>query len=230
MLSWSRPLGPDASFSTNYVAPAYVALSCIIIFLLLAGTQALHCPICAKNRHGFCFPHNERIKKHSKLVCFDLHHSLLVKVIKIRCENCRCCAHFVLLGVNNVFHLVTGQLKDGLEVCIDDKRCLSTTLYWLNLIFACFELGTGSIGALTWSRLGCKAPSVAQGFLRWKVTEAPITKMLLGIVFFNIWKQMRDAGNWCIVILLIKLIGHRLVDFTADHQRMSSATFIIKER
>ena len=39
---------------------------------------------------------------------------------------------------------------------------------------------------------------------------------------------MRDAGNWCIVILLIKLIGHRLVDFTADHQRMSSATFVIK--
>ena len=84
------------------------------------------------------FPHNERIMKLSKRVCSDLHHSLLVKVIKIRCEDCRCYAHFVLLGVGGVFHLATGLLKDGLEVRIDDERCLSTTLALIKFDFRLF--------------------------------------------------------------------------------------------
>ena len=35
---------------------------CIIIFLLLAGTEVLYRPICLENRHDFCFPHDERVK------------------------------------------------------------------------------------------------------------------------------------------------------------------------
>ena len=42
---------------------ADVAPSGIIIFLLLAGTEALHPPICSKNLHVLCFSHNERVKK-----------------------------------------------------------------------------------------------------------------------------------------------------------------------
>ena len=50
-------------FTLYKLVTADVSLSCIIIFLLLAGTKALHCLIRPENRHDFCFPHNERVKK-----------------------------------------------------------------------------------------------------------------------------------------------------------------------
>ena len=107
---------------------ADVAPSGIIIFFLLADTQTLHRAICRENRDDFCFVHNERVKELGYRVLFDFHHSSLVKVIQTRCEDGRCCAHFVLLGVSCVLHPATGRFKNGLKVRIDDEWCFSTIL------------------------------------------------------------------------------------------------------
>ena len=42
---------------------ADVASRGIIIFLLLAGTEALHRPICFENHDDFRLPHNKRVKE-----------------------------------------------------------------------------------------------------------------------------------------------------------------------
>ena len=46
------------------------------------------------------------------------------------------------------------------------------------------------------------------------------------------WLYLRtngDAGDWRIVILLVKKIGNTLVGFTANYQRMASGAFVIKK-
>ena len=69
-------------FTIYKLVTADVAPSCIIIFLELAGTKALHCLIRPENRYDLCFPHNERVKKLGERVLSDFHHGPLVKVIK----------------------------------------------------------------------------------------------------------------------------------------------------
>ena len=115
-------------FTFYKLVTADVAQSGIIVFLLLAGTQALHRSICPKYRYEFRFPYNKRVKEHGERVLSDFHHGPLVKVIKTRGENCRCCAHFVLLGVNGPLHMAIGRLEDGLKVRIDNKRRLCIIL------------------------------------------------------------------------------------------------------
>ena len=61
---------------------ADVAPRCIIIFLLLASTMALHRPIRPENRHDLCFPFEDRVKELSERVLSDFHYVPLVKVIK----------------------------------------------------------------------------------------------------------------------------------------------------
>ena len=61
---------------------ADVATSGIIIFILLAGTEALHRPIRPENRHDLCFPHDERVKEFGERVFSDFHHCPLVKCYK----------------------------------------------------------------------------------------------------------------------------------------------------
>ena len=120
-------------FTLYKLLTADLVLSCIIIFILLASTKALHRPIRLENRHDFCFPHNQRVKKLGERVVSDFHHGPLVKVIKTRGEDGRCCAHFLLLGVGGVLHLATGRLKNGLKVGIDNERCLRTILILVKL-------------------------------------------------------------------------------------------------
>ena len=112
---------------------ADVAPSDIIIFLLLAGTKALHCQICMKNRYDLRFPHDERIKEFSERIFSDLYHIPLVKVIKTRSEDGRFCAHFVLLGVVGVLYLATKRLEDGLKIRIDNERRFCTILELVEL-------------------------------------------------------------------------------------------------
>ena len=66
----------------NELVTADVAPCGIIIFLLLAGAEAIHRPIRPENRHDLCFPHDERVKELGQRVLSDFHHGALVKVIK----------------------------------------------------------------------------------------------------------------------------------------------------
>ena len=113
-------------FTLFKLVTADVAPSCIIIFLLLADTKALHCLIRSENRNDLCFPHNEGVKKHGERVFSDFHNGPLVKVIKTQGKDGCCSTYFVLLGVSGVLNLATRWLKNGLKVRIDDERCLST--------------------------------------------------------------------------------------------------------
>ena len=126
-------------FTLYKLVTADVAPSCIIIFLLLANTEALHRPIPSENRYNICFLQNQRVKKLGERVLSDLHHGPLVKVIKTRGENGRWCAYFVLLGVGGVLHLATGRLKGGLKIRIDYKWCLSTILVLVEFDLGCFR-------------------------------------------------------------------------------------------
>ena len=63
---------------------ADVAPSGLIIFLLLASTQALHRAICLKYCYNFRFSHKKRVKELGDRVFTDFHHGLLVKVIQTR--------------------------------------------------------------------------------------------------------------------------------------------------
>ena len=77
-------------FTLYKLVTADVAPSGIIIFLLLAVTEALHRPIRPKNRHDLGFPHDKRVKELSERVVSDFHHSSLIKVIKAQGEDgCR---------------------------------------------------------------------------------------------------------------------------------------------
>ena len=105
-----------------------VAPSGIIVFLLLADTQAIYRSICPQYRYDFRFPHNKGVKELGERVLSDFHHGPLLKVIKTRNENYRCCAHFVLLGGNGPLHMANGRLEDGLKVRIDNKRRFCTIL------------------------------------------------------------------------------------------------------
>ena len=107
-------------FSLFELVTADVAPSNIIIFLLLAGTQALHRSICPNYRYDFCFPHDKRVKELGERVFSDFHYGLLVKVIKTRGKDRCCFTHFVLLDVGGVLSLATGRLEDGLKVSIYD--------------------------------------------------------------------------------------------------------------
>ena len=124
---------------------ANAAPHCIIIFHLLASTKAYHRQIRPENRQDLCFPHDERVKKLAERIFSDVHNSPLVKVIKTRGENGRCCSHFVLLSVGGLFNLASGRLKNGLKVCRNKKNgALVQYLFWLNLISDCLEPGEGS--------------------------------------------------------------------------------------
>ena len=125
-------------FSLYELVTANVEPSGIMIFLLLAGTEALHRPIRQENRHNLCFPHNEQVKKLGERVLSDFHHGPLVKVIETGGKDCCCCIHFVLLGVRGVPNLETGRLEDGLKVRRDDERCLGTILVLVKLNFRLF--------------------------------------------------------------------------------------------
>ena len=189
-------------FTFNKLVTADVALSCIIIFIFLAGTKALHRSIRPENRHDFCFSHNERVRKLGESVFPDFHHGLLVKVIKTRGLDGRCCAHFVLLGISGVLHLATKRLKDGLKVGINDERCLSTILIRVKL-----ELRLHG----TWRKenmenrqkvvSGANLFVPSENYLRYKMAEASETKLLLWFVFCNICKQTGYACDWCIMLL-----------------------------
>ena len=107
----------DVVVVTNYVTLCFtlynlvtadVAPSCIIIFLLLAGTIAIYCLIHPKNRQYLCFPHNERIKKFGERVFSDFYLGPLVKVIQIRGVDGCCYTYFMLLGVSGVLKLAIG--------------------------------------------------------------------------------------------------------------------------
>ena len=120
-------------FTLYKLVTADVAPSGIIIFFLLASTQALHRSICRKYRYDFRFPHDKRVKELGDRVLYDYHHGQLVKVIQTRGEHCCCCTHFVLLGLGGVLNLGTGQLEDGLNVSIYDERRLCTILVLVEL-------------------------------------------------------------------------------------------------
>ena len=49
-------------------------------------------------------------------------------------------------------------------------------------------------------------------------------------MFSNIFEQTLNAGDRRIILFSIEKIGHTLVVFAADHQRMASAAFVIKKR
>ena len=53
--------------------------------------------------------------------------------------------------------------------------------------------------------------------------------MFLFFIFRNIFEQTLNAGDWRIMLFLIEKIGHTLVVFAADHQRITSAAFVIKK-
>ena len=116
------------SFTLYKLGTADVAPCGIFIFLLLAGTKALHCSCRSENRHNLSLIHVKQVKKLGKSILSDFYHSLLVKVIKTRRENGRSGANFVLLGVGGLFNLATGRLKNGLKVFINDEWGLSTLL------------------------------------------------------------------------------------------------------
>ena len=124
-------------FTLYKFVTADVASSGIVILLLLANTKALHRPIRPKNRHEFCFSHDERVKKLGKSDFSNFYHGLLVKVIKYRCENC-CCTHFVLSGVGGVLNSATRRLKDGLKFRINDEWCFSTILKLIKFYLCLF--------------------------------------------------------------------------------------------
>ena len=48
-------------------------------------------------------------------------------------------------------------------------------------------------------------------------------------MFSNIFEQTLNAGDWRIMLFLIEKIGHTLVVFAADHQRITSVAFVIKK-
>ena len=58
-------------FTLYELVTADVAPSGIIIFLLLSGTEALHCLIRSENRYDLSFPHDERVKELGKRVLTD---------------------------------------------------------------------------------------------------------------------------------------------------------------
>ena len=66
----------------NKLVTADVAPSDIIILLLLARAKALHLLIRPENRHDFCFPLDESVKKLGERVLSYVHHGSFVKVIK----------------------------------------------------------------------------------------------------------------------------------------------------
>ena len=125
-------------FPLYELVTADVAPSCIIIFLLLAGTQALYRSICPKYHYDFRFPHDKRVKKLGERVFSDFDHGPLIKVIKTRGEDLCCCTHFVLLGVGGVLNLATGRLEDGLKVSIYDERRLYIILILVDFYLRLF--------------------------------------------------------------------------------------------
>ena len=107
---------------------ADIALSGIIIFLLLAGTQALYRSIYPKYRYDFRFLHDKRVKELGERVLFDFYQGSLVKVIKTRIGDHCCYTHFLLLVIGGVLNLAIGRLEDGLKVSIYYERRLGKIL------------------------------------------------------------------------------------------------------
>ena len=79
----------------------------------------------------------------------------------------------MLLGVDGLFKLATGRLKDGLEVRIDDERCFSTKLILVEFILRL-------LGARHWEHMEHRDKIVSsaklcvscEDFITYKVTEA----------------------------------------------------------
>ena len=192
-------------FPLYELVTADVAPSGIIIFLLLAGTQALHRSICPKYRYDFRFPHDKRVKELGERFLSDFHHGPLVKVIKTRGEDRCCSTYFVLLGVGGVLNLTTGHLEDGLKVSIYDERRLCTILIVVEFYLRLFG---------NWRRKhmkhrheivsGAELLVARQNVLRRKVSKASETKVILGFVFCYICKQTGYACDWCIMLLPIE--------------------------
>ena len=92
-------------YSLYNAVTADVTPSGIIIFILLAGTYALHRSISLKKRYDLCFPQNENVKKLDERVLSDFSHGSIINNIKSLSKDGCCCTHFVLLRVNNVLYL-----------------------------------------------------------------------------------------------------------------------------
>ena len=70
-------------FTLYKLVPADLAQSDIIIFLLLAGTQALYRPFRMENRNDLCIIYDERVKELGERVLFDFYYGFFEKIIKI---------------------------------------------------------------------------------------------------------------------------------------------------
>ena len=173
---------------------ADVASRGLIIFVLLAGTEAYHRPICLYNLNNFCFPHKKRVKEDGKRVHSDFHHSLLIKVIKTRCENSCCCAKFVLLDLDNVFYLATERLEVKLKVLMDEERCFITILVIIKFYLFCLKPGT--VRKLS---INIKLFVASEIFFCAKMSKAAQAGLVFLFFFCENAKKPRNVCNKCVL-------------------------------
>ena len=100
----------------------------IIIFFLLASTQAIYCSTCSKLFNYLRFPNDKGVKTLGERVLPDFHNYPLIEFMESRSENVCHVAHFVLLGESCLLHLANERLMDGLKVRIDDEKRFTTIL------------------------------------------------------------------------------------------------------
>lgn len=111
----------------------------------------------------------------------------------------------LLLGIGGVFNLATGLIKDGLKVCIDDDWCISKTFVLVKFYFRLF----GATHCSTWS-IDVKSFRVQsfvlsrEDFLQLKLYYPPQAKMLLFLMFSNIYEQTLHIGDSRIMSFPIK--------------------------
>ena len=81
---------------------ADVALRSVFILFPLLGTHALHRSICPKLHHDRRHQFDEHVQELSERILPDIHHGQLIVLAESQAKDCRCGAHFLLLGISSL--------------------------------------------------------------------------------------------------------------------------------